>query len=127
MKKIILNSIKTPDGTILISHHVHDYKSYKDKNGEIYRIDGGHEYLRRSTNKVPATEMSIYEDAPFEVIRENYYRGTFGEDGHRKWIPMSEMSKEHLENCIKYNEVRGYGNGFANEMYRKELTYRKSF
>lgn len=124
MKRIILNSIKTPDGTILISHHVHDYQAYKDKNGEIYRIDGGHEYLRRSSNKIPATEMSIYEDAPFEIIRENYYRGTFNKEGHRCWVKLSEMSNNHILNCIRFNELKFNANCFANAIYEQEIKYR---
>jgi len=35
-KKIILNRIKTPDGTILTSYHRHDYIEYIDDNGLEY-------------------------------------------------------------------------------------------
>ena len=66
MNKIICNQIRTPDGTILISHTVHDYKEYKDKNGLVYMVDGGNDYLRRTVHKeAPYEELTIYEDAPF--------------------------------------------------------------
>jgi len=87
-------------------------------------VDGGTEYLRRHTNKEPYKELSIYSDSPFEVIRENYYRGTFNEEGNRTWISISKMTIDHLRNCITYNEKKGLGNGYANKMYRKELNYR---
>ena len=32
MRKLIKNSIRTPDGTVLTSRHRHDFKSHKDKN-----------------------------------------------------------------------------------------------
>ncbi len=43
--KTVASYMITPDGTLLQSYHVHDYKTYKDSNGEIYMIDGGCEYL----------------------------------------------------------------------------------
>lgn len=41
-KFIVYSAIKTPDGTILESKHVHDYQSYLDANGETYLLDGGY-------------------------------------------------------------------------------------
>lgn len=127
MSKIILNSIRTPDGTVLISRHVHDYVEYVDSvSGELYMIDGGNEYLRRSINKIPFEELSLDENSPFELIREVYCRGTFDKDRKRIWVPMSQMSNEHLKNCIQYNIKLGHGKDcFANQMYQKELYYRK--
>ncbi|WP_019531427.1 metallophosphoesterase [Dasania marina] len=59
-KQIILNQIRTPDGTILTSKHRHDFNSHVDKNGETYIVDGGIEYLKRSINKEKFHEMSLY-------------------------------------------------------------------
>jgi len=92
-RKIICNKIQTPDNTILISYSVHDYKEHKDKvSNEIYMVDGGNDYLRRNINKVPYEELSVYSDESFEVIRENYHRGTWDKEGNRIWIPMCKMS-----------------------------------
>ena len=127
-RKIILNQIKTPDGTILKSIHRHDYVTHTDKNGLDYMVDGGSEYLRRNINEdAPHEELTIYSDAPFEVIRENFHRGGRGKDGRQPltWVPMSKMSDEWLLACITYNEDRKMGEGFANEMYKKELMYRQ--
>lgn len=127
-KNIILNRIKTPDGTILISHHRHDYVTYTDKNGQHYSVDGGTDYLKRGYDKPDYEELSLYDDEPFEVIREHYERGGRGIDGTEplKWTPLAQMNTEWVEACIKYNEERGMGESFASEMYRKELEWRKT-
>ena len=151
-KRIILNQIETPDGTVLKSMHVHDYVTYTDKNGRLYMVDGGNEYLRRNVHRTELSawmktkvfllkligktwkdplefkEISIYSDAPFEVIRENFHRGGRGKDGRQPltWVPMSEMSGAWLKACISYNNERGLGSSFANKMYHKELKYRKA-
>lgn len=127
-RKIILNRIKTPDGTILISHHVHDYVTYTDANGLEYMVDGGTEYLRRTVYEgAPYEELSIYDDELFEVIREYYERGGRGINGDEPltWVPLAQMNTEWVEACIVYNEKRGMGEGFANKMYKKELEFRK--
>jgi hypothetical protein len=126
-KRIILNQIKTPDGTILKSMHRHDYVTHTDANGLEYMVDGGSEYLRRTVHEeAPYEELTVYEDAPFEEIRESFHRGGRGKDGTEPltWVPMSKMSDEWLLACITYNEDHGMGECFANEMYKKELIHR---
>ena len=126
--RIILNSIKTPDGTVLVSRHRHDYVTHTDKNGFEYMVDGGNEYLRRSVNnEAPYEDLSLHEDSPFEVIREHYCRGSRGKDGTQPltWIPLKDMDDEYLLACIEYNSERGMGKGFANKMYAKELDHRQ--
>jgi hypothetical protein len=126
-KRIILNQIKTPDGTVLKSIHRHDYVTHTDANGLEYMVDGGSEYLRRTVHEdAPYEELTVYEDAPFEEIREAFHRGGRGKDGTEPltWVPMSKMSDEWLLACIEYNEERGMGESFANEMYKKELMHR---
>ena len=49
-RQLLLNRMKTPDGTILTSEHVHDYKQHLDKNGDTYMLDGGTEYQRTTIN-----------------------------------------------------------------------------
>jgi len=127
-KRIILNQIRTPDGTVLKSMTRHDYVQYTDKNGKDYMVDGGTDYLRRIVHEeAPYEELTIYEDSPFEIIRENLCRGGRGKDGTQPltWVPMNQMNDNWLAACIVYNEERGMGDSFANEMYRKEQDYRK--
>nr|DAI89645.1 MAG TPA: hypothetical protein [Caudoviricetes sp.] len=49
-RKLIYNAIRTPDGTLLVSRHTHDYVSHIDKNGEEYFLDGGMGHIRTSIN-----------------------------------------------------------------------------
>jgi hypothetical protein len=83
MKHIVFNSIKTPDGTVLISRHQHDYVTYLDANGETYMVDGGTGYLKCSVNNVPFEELSTYSGAPHDEIRQGFYWGTQGKDGSK--------------------------------------------
>lgn len=126
-RNIILNRIKTPDGTILTSHHVHDFVSHLDNNGKRYACDGGESYLKRSCEEPDYEELSVYSDAPFEVVRESFHRGGRGKNGTEelKWTPMDKMSDSWLSNCIIYNEERGQSDSLANKLYKQELDYRK--
>jgi len=126
-RQLILSRIQTPDGTILTSYHRHDYVIHLDDNGEEYMLDGGNDYQRRSINKIPAKDLSVWSDDPFEKIRESFCRGGRGKDGTQPltWTPMNKMSDEWLKACIKYNEEGGMGESFASQIYEKELEYRK--
>lgn len=123
-RKLILNSIQTPDGTILISRYRHDFVFHTDANGQTYFLDGGNDYQRIGGEGY--TDLSIYSDAPFEIIRGNYCRGGRGKDGKQPltWVALKYMSDEWLQAAIIYNEERGMGNSFANSMYLKEQDYR---
>ena len=125
--RLILSRIQTPDGTLLTSHHRHDYVTYTDANGEEYMLDGGNDYQRTSVNKEPFKDLSIWSDAPYKIIRENFHRGGRGKNGDEplKWVPLSEMSDEWVKNCITYNDERGMSKSYANYLYCKELRYRQ--
>lgn len=109
---------------LITSYYGHDYVSCSC--GAI-SVDGGNNYTKRAGDISSYKELSIYSDAPFEVIRKNFHRGGRGKDGKQplKWVAMYDMSNSWLEACITYNEERGNADSFANKMYRKELEYRK--
>jgi len=126
-RQIVLNRIRTPDGTILISYHRHDYKTHLDKNGLEYMVDGGTEYLRRNIHENNGyEELSLYLDDPFEILRENVCRGGRGKDGKQPltWVPLNQMSDEWVKACIDYNKTLGLDNSTSSQLYRKELAYR---
>ena len=122
--RIVLNRIKTPDGTILTSRHVHDYVTYTDKNGLEYMVDGGLDYLRRNMHNVhPFEELSVTTEAPFEIVRESFEWGTYGKNGDQPltWIPLSTMTEEHLNAIIdKRMSVQ-----WVRDLMNQELQYRK--
>lgn len=125
MKELLVNRWKTPDGTILQSKYRHDYVSHTDKNGKTYAIDGGHDYCRVVGDFNDLENLCLYEGDDFEEIRKYLVRGTFDKDGNRIWIPLKDMSVDHLNNCIKYNIGLGYDEDcLMNRMYRKELEFR---
>ena len=126
-KRLILSRIQTPDGTILTSYHVHDYVTHTDKNGEKYMLDGGLEYQRYNVCKEPFKDLSVWSDAPFEVIRESFHRGGRGKDNKQPltWVPISKMSDEWLEATIQYNIERDMIMNFATKLYVQEQDYRK--
>lgn len=127
-RKILINQIRTPDGTLLVSRHVHDYVRHYDKNGHEYAIDGGQSYLSRqiSKNAPEYEELSVFEDDPFELIRQHCSRGGRGKDGKGDltWVPLMNMSNEWLKNVIFYNNKNGlYGYTY---FYGLELIYRRN-
>jgi len=122
--KIVSNKIMTPDGTILRSLHHHDYQTYIDKNGLEYMVDGGTTYLRRNVHDdAPYTEMSVYFDAPFDIIRQELHWGTRGKDGKQplEFKPLCTLDTDHIV-AILHTQLH-----ISNEMYlafEKELEYR---
>ena len=123
---LLINRIKTPDGTILESDYTHNYQEHMDENGELYFIDGGRYYQRTSVNKIPAEDISIYTDSPFEEIRANFKRGTFDKDGKRLWKPIAECSDEHLKNILIYNQEQcPNAPTWYSDIIKKEQEYRK--
>lgn len=124
--RIILNRAKCKKcDDVITSYHVHDF--VKCKCGAI-AVDGGTEYLKRTGISSDMLELSIDTSFPYEIIRENYHRGGRGINGDQPltWVPLSKMNDEWLSACIVYNEERGLGDSFANEMYSKEIEYRKN-
>ena len=126
MSKIIRNIIKTPDGTILESKDRHNYVSHTDKNGEVYVNDGGKMYLRRSVNKEPYEDLTIYSDDSIEKIREYFQWGTYGKNGKDglKIKKLSELSNDHIKAIIKTQiQLRE----IVKNIFIRELNFRNKF
>ena len=107
MNRLLRNAIQTPDGTILESRHRHDYREYEDDNGEVYIVDGGLDYLRRSINhNTPATDLSLTEVDPHLVVREKVTWGTYGKLGDQPLseITIATMTTEHLQAVLDTQE-----------------------
>lgn len=121
--KILLNRIKTPDGTILTSHHTHDYVTHVDKNGYEYMVDGGTSYLRRNIYEdAPYEEMSVYSNEPIEIIRENVEWGTYGKEGkgNLKYVKIKDMETEHIHAILSNH----YCSSEYEDVFFRELEYR---
>lgn len=101
---LILNSIQCNScEEILISRHRHDCIFCKCHNHIM--LDGGLDgYVRIGGKKEDYTNLCIYSDAKFEVIRESLYRGTYGKLGKSKlkYIKLKDMTTNHILGVIKY-------------------------
>jgi hypothetical protein len=88
-------------------------------------VDGGTDYLRRSLNTEPATDVSVYSDDPHEKIREGFKWGSRGKTGAGElvWIFLKDLYAEHI------NAILDTQTGLAEhirEIFKNELTYRKA-
>jgi hypothetical protein len=122
--KIICNKIKCLKCLdIIISHHVHDFKSCKCTS---VSVDGGRSYTRRLfQDPDDYVDLTVYSTAPYRVIRENVYRGSRGVTGYSPlaWIKLSEIDDSYLANLISYCESEGDTSGDY-QYYLKERDYR---
>jgi len=105
-KQLIYNSVKCLNcGEILVSYHRHDYKTCSCENETM--VDGGLDYGRYGGKDLSFVETNyLYDDAPFEVIREHIYRGGRGIDGKQplKYVKLSEVDDEWLGAIIDYED-----------------------
>lgn len=122
--RLLLNRIRTPDGTVLTSYTVHDYRAYKDANGLEYMVDGGLDYLRRNVHvEAPYEELSVTDEAPFEQQRESMHWGTYGKYGDQPlhYVTVSKMADAHIKSILDKN----MGADWVREILQNELNFRK--
>jgi len=123
--QILKNAIRTPDGTIICSRHRHDYVTYEDtSNGLEYMVDGGLDYLRRNVHKGdPYEEMTVTDEAPFEVQREAFAWGSYGknQDKPLHWIELRNMTDDHIKAILTLE----LGAKFVRDLMKNEQKYRK--
>lgn len=126
-RTLLVNGLKTPDGTILITHYGHDYVTYTDKNGEWYMIDGGPFDCgtRTSLNKEKAEVIKVYSDDPHSLIREYLEWGTYGKSGtepHR-YVPLKSLEEDHIEAILR---TQTHLTNDFRTILKNELKYRDS-
>lgn len=131
MKELIANWIMAPDGTAIPSFYSHDYRSHTsidtvDTLGNIVSSractnDGGSSLIVNRSGQY--TDMSVYSDDPFEVIRRFVCRGGRGVDGDKPltWVPLFKINNNWLKAIIDYVDE---DNKYL-KYYKKELEYRK--
>ncbi len=97
-KQIVYNACRTPDGTLLVSTHRHDYVIHTDKNGEVYMRDGGQDYIRCSLNIEKPEELSLTLEDDHDKVREVVTWGTYGINGDQPltYLKVSEMETAHI-------------------------------
>lgn len=128
-KRILRNAIQTPDGTILESINRHDYKTYTDKNGEEYMVDGGNDYLRRSANIIPPTDLTVMDDETHETRREYCKWGVnYTKDMEllpkTLWKPIKDLETDHIKAILDGNYSKE--GTFYNQIFKEELKFREN-
>lgn len=123
MNKLVHNALQTPDGTIIESRHRHDYKLYTDANGKTYMIDGGLDYVRCSVHG-DENNMCVWDDDPYDKIREAVDWGTYGINGDQplSYVKLCDMDTAHIQACLDtirtiYPQIR--------KVFETEIEYRK--
>lgn len=98
MKNLIYNAIRTPDGTVLESYDVHDFRGRKQADGKEYAVDGGLHYARRLFSDDDFKELSLYDDEPHVVQREVIKWGTYGKCGNQPFsrVAVEDMTTGHI-------------------------------
>jgi len=120
--KLLLNRIKTPDGTILTSYNRHNYVEYKDTvTKEVLMVDGGTDYLRRNVGTYE--ELSVYDDGSHITRRSAVHWGTRGKDGRQPLVykPLKDLDSDHIEAILK---TQHQISDFYREVFMEELKYR---
>jgi hypothetical protein len=120
--RILLNRIKTPDGTILTSYNRHNYVEYKDTlTKEVLMVDGGTDYLRRNVGTYE--ELSVYDDGSHITRRSAVHWGTRGKDGKQPLVykPIKDIDSDHIEAILK---TQHQISDFYREVFMEELKYR---
>ena len=122
---LLVNSIQTPDGTVLVSQHVHDYVCHEDKvTGTTYAIDGGGSYLRWMPGG-DYKDLSVYSDDSHEKIRAGVERGGRGINGDEPltYVILDKINDDWLKAIIKYEEEHRPANRYI-PIYKNEVEYR---
>jgi hypothetical protein len=129
MRDLLHNSIKCPDGTILVSKHSHDFQRHVQKDGREYFVDGGLEYQRIGYSDEQYVNLSAYSDDPHELIRERF-EWTRNLDADDKPLPEPEVIKlkgitdPHLSALVEWTK-----DGYPDKIHKvfvDELKWRKS-
>jgi len=127
-QRLLLNSIQTPDGTILTSTHRHDYQCHRDKNGLLYATDGGGDYQRTIINpEAPHINLSVWDDGSHE-LRVKYLKWGSNYDKDMNRLPetiyktIEEMDTDHILAIIEGNYCKSeyYYKIFKQELINRE-------
>lgn len=123
MRQLVYNAVKCLQcNKIIISYHRHDYKECGCSNKTM--VDGGTDYIRCGGVDLNLLEIiSVYDDEPFEKVRQYAYRGSRGKDNKQPliWIKLCDMEYDHLQAVLDYG-----GKEWHLNLIKKEINFRKN-
>ena len=107
-RQLLHNSIKCPDGTVLVSKHRYDFQGHVQKDGREYFIDGGLSYQRIGFSDEEFEDLSVYTDSPHKLIREKFtWTKRMNEDGEMiapEQILLKDITDNHLDVLISWTQ-----------------------
>jgi hypothetical protein len=121
---LIRNAIRTPDGTVLESKSVHDYRTYMDTvTNREYMIDGGLDYCRRSAWGDEENLSIPFDSSTHEQRREHLTWGTRGPNGDQplRRVSIKDMTTDHIQACL---DTQSHMNSKFREVMEEELRIR---
>ncbi len=123
-RRMIRNSVITPDGTHLVSKDNYDFVGHKDANGKTYAIDGGTECPRFIGDFSDCVDTSVYSDDGIIIIRDAFLWGTYGPNGDQDltYVLLKNLSDNHIENIIRTQNLTDY----LLKIFKGEQEFRKS-
>lgn len=120
--RLVANGLHcTKCNTTIFSYTTHDYKTCGCDNETS--VDGGLSYILHGGKDLSLTlPIQVYSNDIFEKVRKYHCRGARGKSGKEplRWIPLCEMTDQHLEAVIEYG-----GAAWHLELISKELQYRR--
>lgn len=123
-KQILYNAIRCPDGFVLESFHVHDFKTHTCA-GREYMIDGGCFYVRRSANGDEEVLTEYLEEDNHEHNRKFFHWGTRGVKGDQplSYVRLKDMDTDHIRNILnsQYQIIGTY----VEDLLWNEIDYRE--
>lgn len=126
--QLLYNAIVTPDGTTLVSRHVHDFVVHKDtKIGQMYGTDGGLDYQKLTGDVLKdCKNLAQYDDGGHSKRRVFLEWGVnTDKEGNKlpatRWTPIMELDTDHIQAIIK---GRHTGNPLYLETFKDELELR---
>lgn len=99
---ILRNAIRTPDGTVIESHSVHDFTQHTDNiTKKTYAVDGGLEYLRRVGDVHECQDLSVIDSGLHsqrrELLKWGNTRNAAGKPLSKiAWIPIKDLGTDHI-------------------------------
>jgi len=115
--EIIVNQIKTPDGTVLVSERPSDYVAYKDtKDSNVYGISGGMVELKRYGHE-DWSEMTIWSSDTDDVVREKLHVKI--ED---RFLSINKLTKKQIKMYLKKKEFNSLYDGIVKSVLSSMLS-----
>lgn len=129
MRQILVNKIKCPDGTVLVSKHRHDFKGHIQDDGREYFVDGGLAYQRVGFSDQDFEDLTCYTDDPHEKIREHFeWTRCMDAGGNRLPEPVVVLLKDitdgHLNALVEWTS-EDYPD-YIHQLFVDEVEWRKN-